>query len=185
MRDNAASRMPDTLPLDEHEDDLQEFGPSRSQRRRDALAVLALAEQLVALTPNRLGQIDLPEDVRAEIAHVRNIRAHGARKRQMAYLAKLMRRHDEDAFTAAHAALGENRAERRREHAAMQRLETLRERLLEDGDEALAELIAEHPGVDRQHLRSLIRRAQAERAADKPPRAYRELFRSLRDIVDD
>jgi len=171
--------------LDEHDNDPQDFGPSRSQRRRDALAVLGLAEQLVAMTPNRLQQIDLPDDVRAEVDHVRGIRAYGARKRQMAYLAKLMRRHDEDAFDAARAALGENREERRREHAAMQRLETLRERLLEDGDEALAGLIAEHPDIDSQHLRSLIRRAKAERAADKPPRLYRELFRALRDIVDD
>lgn len=171
--------------MDDTEHDPHDFGPSRSQRRRDALAVLTLAEQLVALTPNRLEQIELPDDVRTEIAHVRSIRAHGARKRQMAYLAKLMRRHDEDVFAAAHAALGENREGRRREHAAMQRLETLRERLIEDGDTALAELIAEHPDIDRQHLRSLIRRAAAERASGKPPRAYRELFRALRDILED
>ncbi len=170
--------------MNEIDDDTTEWGPSRSQRRRDALAVLSLAEQLVALTPNRLAQIELPDDVRAEIANVRGIRAYGARKRQMAYLAKLMRRHDEDAFAAAQAALGENREVRRQEHAAMQRLETLRERLLDGGDEALAELIAEYPDVDRQHLRSLIRRAQAERAADKPPRAYRDLFRALRELVE-
>ncbi|RAP57444.1 MULTISPECIES: ribosome biogenesis factor YjgA [Oleiagrimonas] len=162
-------------------DSQDDLGPSRSQRRRDALAVLALAEQLVALTPNRLGQIELPDDVRAEIAHVRGIRAHGARKRQMAYLAKLMRRHDEDAFAAAQAALGENHERRRQEHAALQRLETLRERLLDQGDDALGELIAQYPQIDRQHLRSLIRQARIERDANKPPRAYRDLFRALRE----
>ncbi|KGI77789.1 ribosome biogenesis factor YjgA [Oleiagrimonas soli] len=164
--------------------DPQEFGPSRSQRRRDALAVLTLAEQLVGLTPNRLAQIELPDDVRAEIANVRSIRAYGARKRQMAYLAKLMRRHDEDAFVPALAALGENRERSRQEHAALQRLETLRERLIED-DEALSALIAEHPQVDRQHLRSLIRRARSEREANKPPRAFRDLFRTLKELLGD
>lgn len=171
--------------MHEHDRDIEEHGPSRSQQRRDALTVLALAEQLVALVPSRLDQAGLPADVRAEIDRVRAIRSHGARKRQLAYLAKLMRRHGEDAFAAARAALGEDREVRHREHAAMQRLESLRETLLEDdGDGALETLIDEHPGIDRQHLRSLIRRARSEREAGKPPRAYRELFRALRAIIE-
>lgn len=171
--------------MHEPDHDIREHGPSRSQQRRDALAVLALAEQLVALASGRLDRVELPGDVRAEIERVRGIRSHGARKRQLAYLAKLMRRHGEDAFAAARVALGEDREQRHREHAAMQRLESLREALLDDaGDGALESLIDEHPGIDRQHLRSLIRRARSERDAGKPPRAYRELFRTLRAIVD-
>jgi ribosome-associated protein len=168
--------------VDTSEHDEDEFGPSRSQRRREALAVLGLAEKLVALPPNRLDKIELPDDVRAEIANVRRMRAHGARKRQMAFLAKLMRRHDEAAFEPAQAELGENRAHRRQEHAALQRLETLRERLLDDehGDDTLSDLISRHPDIDRQHLRSLIRQARSERQREKPPRASRELFRLLR-----
>ena len=171
--------------LDPPDHDTDEYGPSRSQRRREALAVLALAEQLVAMSPNQLSQVELPDDVRAEIAHVRELRAHGARKRQMAYLAKLMRRHDEEAFAPARAALGEDRELKRKEQAAMHRLESLREQLMDDADDSvLATLIDAHPGIDRQPLRSLIRRARSERDAGKPPRAYRELFRALRDIVD-
>lgn len=171
--------------MHDHDHETPEPGPSRSQQRRDALAILDLAEHLVGLTPNRLDQIELPDDVRAEIANVRRVKAHGARKRQMAFLAKLMRRHGEEAFESAHAALGDNRERRRQENAALQRLETLRERLLEEGDEALGELIATCPGVDRQRLRSLVRQARIEREANKAPRAYRELFRLLRDIHPD
>ena len=58
--------------------------PSRSQQRREALATLELAEQLVALPPSRLARIDLPDDVREEIATTRRITAHVARKRQLA-----------------------------------------------------------------------------------------------------
>ncbi len=146
--------------------------------------MLGLAEQLVALSPGRLERIDLPEDVRHEIANVRSMRAHGARKRQMAFLAKRMRNHGDDAFAAALAELGEDRAASRREQAAMQRLETLRERLLTEGDAALAELVDACPDIDRQALRSLIRRARSERADNKPPRAYHALFRMLRDNID-
>jgi len=171
----------------QHELDDTEYGPSRTQQRRDALAILELAGQLVELPPSRLAKLPLPDDIRDEIANVRRIASHIARKRQLAFLAKLMRRQDDDAFDAVRAELGENREKRRQETAAMHRLEALRERLLADeGDEALSTLIAEHPQIDRQHLRSLVRQARIEKnTPNKPPKAYRELFQLLKDLQSD
>ena len=164
--------------------DEADYGPSRTQRRREALAVLELAGQLVELPPTRLARLGLPEDVLDEIANVRRIGSHIARKRQLAFLAKLMRRHDESAFDTARAALGENRERQRQETAAMHRLEALREQLLgDDGDAALSALIAQHPQVDRQRLRALLRQARLEQGAGKPPRAYRELFQMLKELA--
>ncbi len=158
-------------------------GPSRTQQRREALAMLTLATQLVDLQPTRLAKLDLPEDVRREVDATRRITAHVAHKRQLAYLAKIMRRHDADAFAAVHAELGDNREKQRTETAAMHRLESMRERLIADDQAALPELIAAHPQLDRQHLRSLIRQARLEKATpDKPPRAYREIFQLLKDL---
>jgi ribosome-associated protein len=163
-----------------------DYGPSRTQQRRDALAVLALASQLVELPPSRLAKLELPDDVRREVEITRKITAHIAHKRQLAFLAKVMRRHDDEAFAAVRAELGENREKQRQETAAMHRLEALRERLLgEDGDEAISALIEQHPGVDRQHLRALIRQARVEQATpNKPPRAFRELFQLLKSLSE-
>ncbi|HEX7340516.1 MAG TPA: ribosome biogenesis factor YjgA [Rhodanobacteraceae bacterium] len=155
--------------------------PSRSQKRRDALALLALAEQLVELSATRLAKLGLPDDVREEITFVRGITSHGARKRQMAHLAKLMRRHDDEAFATARATLGEDRQHQQREAAAFQRVEALRDQLLDGNADALTAFIATHPDVDRQHLNALIRQARSERERNKPARAARELFRLLRD----
>ncbi|ODV16202.1 MAG: hypothetical protein ABT19_08565 [Rhodanobacter sp. SCN 68-63] len=169
----------------QHELDDTEYGPSRTQQRRDALAVLAFAVQLVEMQPAKLAKIDLPEDVRNEIANVRRITAHVARKRQLGFLAKVMRRYDDDAFAAARAALGVNREKLRQETAAMHRMEALRDRLIADetSDDALAELIARQSDLDRQHLRSLIRQARIEKATpNKPPRAYREIFQVLKEL---
>ena len=169
----------------QHELDDTEYGPSRTQQRRDALAVLAFAVQLVEMQPAKLAKIDLPEDVRTEIANVRRITAHIARKRQLGFLAKVMRRYDDDAFAAARAALGVNREKQRQETAAMHRMEALRDRLIADetSDDALAELIARQSDLDRQHLRSLIRQARIEKATpNKPPRAYREIFQLLKEL---
>lgn len=163
--------------------DDEDYGPSRTQQRREALAVLTLAGQLVDLQPSRLAKLELPDDVRHEIEVTRRITAHIARKRQLAFLAKVMRRHDEADFASVRAELGENREKQRQETAAMHRLEALRERLLADDESALSELIDQHPEIDRQHLRSLIRQARVEKDSNKPPRAYREIFQLLKDLA--
>ncbi|MGN6656561.1 MAG: ribosome biogenesis factor YjgA [Rhodanobacter sp.] len=166
--------------------DEQEYGPSRTQQRREALAVLALASQLVELPASRLARLELPDDVRREIETTRRITAHGARKRQMAFLAKVMRRFGEEDFAAVRAELGENREKQRQDTAAMHRLEAIRDRLVDGDDAALAEVIAEHPQVDRQHLRSLVRQARLERETpNKPPRASREIFQLLKELAQD
>ena len=164
--------------------DDQEYGPSRTQQRREALAVLTLAGQLVELPASRLARLDLPDDVRREIEITRRITAHGARKRQMAFLAKVMRRFGEEDFAAVRAELGENREKQRQDTAAMHRLEAMRDRLVAEDETALSELIAEHPQVDRQHLRSLVRQARLERETpNKPPRAFREIFQLLKELT--
>lgn len=159
-----------------------DYGPTRTQQRRDALAVLALATQLIELPPSKLARANLPEDVLREVEHTRRITAHIARKRQLGFLAKVMRRHEDDAFDGVRTLLGENREQLRKETAAMHRLEALRERLL-DHDDALQEFIDEHPAIDRQHVRSLIRQARLERDGSKPPRAYREIFQLLKQVT--
>lgn len=168
---------PSGSPEDDHDE-----RPSRSARRREALDVLAFAKQLSELPPARLDKLELPDDVRDELAEVQRTPSHVAHKRQLAHLAKLMRAHDEGDFAPARAALAHDRSAHAREAAALHRIEMLRENLLGDnGDAALTSFIAENPGVDHQHLRSLIRQARRERDTDKPPRAQRELFRVLRD----
>ncbi|TAN09020.1 MAG: DUF615 domain-containing protein [Rhodanobacteraceae bacterium] len=157
--------------------------PSRGARKREAMDVLALAKQLLELPAARSAQLELPEDVREELARVRHVPSHIAHKRELAYLAKLMRTHDEDAFAAARAALANAHTASARDAAALHQVETLRARLLGDaGDAALAACIAAHPDADHQRLRALVRQARRELAAGKPPRAQRELFRLLRNL---
>ncbi len=164
--------------------DDEDYGPSRTQQRREALAVLTLAGQLIELPPSRLAKLELPDDVRREIDITRRMSAHGAKKRQLAFLAKVMRRYDDENFAAVRAELGENRVKQRQETAAMHRLESMRERLIGEDESALSELIAEYPQLDRQHLRSLVRQARVEKdTPNKPPRAYREIFQLLKELA--
>ncbi len=156
---------------------------SRSQNRRDALDVLALGEKLVSLTPAQLARLPIPEDLLPHIAECKRITAHIAHKRQLAFLAKHMRREDDAALDAIRDALDANSDTGRREVAMMHRAEDWRERLMNEGDTALAALLNDYPQADRQQLRTLVRNAQAEKAKNKPPRAYREIFQVLRALM--
>ncbi len=167
------------------DEDTGEFlGPSRSAQRRAALDVLELAERLVELTAAQLERLPVPEDVLPHIRDTQRITSYGARKRQLAFLAKQMRRQDDEALEAIRDAMSKDGDAARRETAAMHRIEALRDALLgEDGDAAMTDLLAAHPDADRQKLRQLVRNTHEERRRGKPPRAHRELFRELRELA--
>lgn len=159
------------------------LGESRSQNRREALEILALGEKLVELTPAQLARLPIPEDLLPHIEYSKRITAHGARKRQLAFLAKHMRREDDATLDAIRDALDANSETSRREVATLHRIERWRDRLIAEGDNALGELLDEYPQADRQQLRTLLRNAQAEKARNKPPRAFREVFQVLRELM--
>ncbi|MCK7594855.1 ribosome biogenesis factor YjgA [Pseudomarimonas salicorniae] len=161
------------------------LSPSRSQRKRDAEAVLGLAEQLVALPPQQLAKLPLPDPIADAVAETRRISAHIARKRQLHYLAKLMRREDDELLDQLRSQLGHDRSEARRETAQLHRIEHWRERLLKDGDAALGELADLHPDLDRHHLRQLVRAAHEEHLQNKPPKAFREIFQELKRAFEE
>ena len=95
-----------------------------------------------------------------------------------------MRRQDDEALDAIRDALGKDGEASRRETAAMHRIEALRDTLLGDeGDAAMTALLDDYPGADRQKLRQLVRNTHEERKRNKPPHAFRELFRELRELT--
>ena len=167
------------------DDDSDEYlGPSRGEQRREALAVLALAHEIVATPLARLQQLGLSEDLLAAAADAQRITAQIARKRAVGFLAKKLRREEDDTLADLRAGLEHEKAGGRRETAALHRIEALRDALVNEGDEALAQLLAEHPHADRQHLRQMARNAREEKLKNKPPHASRELFRELRALLD-
>ena len=160
------------------------LSPSRSAQRRAALDVLELGEQLVAMTSTQLAKLPIPEDLLPHIRDTQRIPSHIAHKRQLAFLAKQMRKLDDEVLDAIRDAMSTDGEAARRETAAMHRVEALRDALLGDeGDAAMTQLLAAHPAADRQQLRQLVRNALDERKRNKPPRAYRELFRHLRGLL--
>lgn len=154
--------------------------PSRSQRKRDMLALQALGERLVDLPVEILERIPLPPDLFDAVMAARSITAHGGRKRQLQYIGRLMREVESEPIRTALAELDGRGAVDKAAFRAAERWRTL---LLDDGDDAITEFLDHRPDTDRQHLRRLVRDARAESDAGRPPRHRRELFRYLHTLL--
>lgn len=153
-------------------------GPSKSQRKRESTALQDLGAELVALSKERLARINMPERLRDALFEAQRITKHEAKRRQMQYIGKIMRDVDAAPLRAAMDEInGVSKAATIRQH----QLERLRTRLMED-EAVFSEVARDFPGADMQHLRQLRRNALKEAQQGKAPRAYRELFRELREL---
>ena len=88
-----------------------------------------LGEELAALSADRLKKIDIPENLREALQEAQRMNSHGAKRRQLQYVGKVMRDVDAEPIRAALAAI---RGESAVQVARMHRIERLRTRLLED-----------------------------------------------------
>ena len=160
------------------EDDFLE-PPSKSSRKREMQALQDLGEQLVALSPERLKKVPLPETLYEAIRAAQGFKME-ARRRQLQYIGKLMRKIDPEPIQAQLDIFAGNSAV---EVAKMHRLERLREQLLED-EQVIGTIAETWPEADLQYLRTLRRNALKEREAARPPKSFREIFRVLRELQE-
>ncbi len=166
------------LPMSDEINDA-DLPPSKSQLKREAQAMTRLGEQLVALDDKKLRQLTLAENLFDAIIATRKIKQHGARKRQLLFLGKLLRQIDTSEITSQLAAFD---TQSKQQAQAFHQLEQWRDKLLAD-DQAMTELLNEYPAMDRQHIRQLIRSARKEQQLNKPPAAARSLFKYLRSVI--
>ena len=152
--------------------------PSKSQLKRDMHAMQELAAELSTLSDKELCRLGIGSVAISALAAIRPMRASGARKRQIKYAAKLLRNED---ITAAQRLFVTRDAAKAEANSRFRAVERWRDRLLEQGDTALCELLEQHPNFDRRQLRQLIRGAQRERDLDNTAVSARKLFRLLRD----
>ena len=155
--------------------------PSKSELKRKMSELQKLGEELVAEARDRVKRVPMPEDVRDAILECQTITDHEGRRRQMQFVGKKMRTLDEEEVAVIQRTIDSWKGMSKADTAALHALERRREKLLAD-DKALTVLLAEHAELDGQHLRTLIRNARKEQAENKPPKAYREIFQSLKDL---
>jgi ribosome-associated protein len=155
---------------------------SKTKLKAEADAQQALGVRLCELSKDKLTKLDLPEALLIAVLDNKKITANGAMRRHKQYLGRLMRDIDTAPIEEQLAKWdGKNTAE----NAYFHGLERWRDRMIADAN-VLNEFIAVHPQtspLDIQQLRTLIRNAQKELAANKSPKSSRELFKILRELT--
>jgi len=166
----------------EHEEVL---GTSRSEQRvvrKDQQSRLeALAKRLTTLTPRALAGLEIGEQNEAEVRLLATLSVgdRGPATRQRRRVASLLRPLDLDEMERRVEEAAGSTAQTR---ASTDRLENLRRRLMEEGDEAFGRLCEEHPGLDRQRLRQAVRAAQHEAEAGARGPQFKRLFQVLKQM---
>lgn len=163
--------------FDYQEDDER---PSKSQLKRDVTALQELGVELLGLPDARIAALGLPDTLVEALREARRLQdARGAKRRQQQLIGKLMRKVDPEPIREAVAEFKLGRAQ---DSLLLHQAEQWRERLVGE-DSALQAFIDHFPGLDVQHLRSLLRAARKDRAQapeQRNGRAWRELFQFIK-----
>lgn len=151
---------------------------SRTKKKQQAKQVEQIADQLVGLSDKQYLQLDLPAIVAQEAESARVTKGHGSQRRQLKHLAGMIRK-SEGAFESLMKQLANLDQVTRGEKKQFHKLEKLRDRLCAADSFAVAfdEMLELIPDIDRKAISRLARSVQQH----DDRRAYREIFRRLRD----
>ncbi|CFR18682.1 ribosome biogenesis factor YjgA [Yersinia kristensenii] len=170
----------DEVPEDKNDDDEEIIWVSKSEIKRDAEALKDLGTELVELGKNALEKISLDEDLLAAVELAQKIKKEG-RRRQIQLIGKMLRARDVEPIQTA---LDKLKNRHNQQVSLFHKLELLRDRLVEEGDDVIPTVLELYPDADRQQLRSLVRNAQKEKATNKPPKSFRQIFQYLRELAE-
>ncbi|TYT74526.1 ribosome biogenesis factor YjgA [Desulfobotulus mexicanus] len=166
------------------EEDWDEDVPrSRSRKKQEAKALEAMGVILATMGEDVWQELPLSPELYRALVDLKEIRSHGARKRQEKRIGTLMRHEETETIAAIARFLEDGESRKRREHSRTQYLESLRDRLAA-GNEGLAEKLARHPGLEKNHFLFLVDQAVREKTTGKPKGSRRTLFRYLNERLD-
>jgi len=152
---------------------------SKSAAKRECHQLTDIGAELLKLSADDRRTLDLPGNIEDAIKFALTIKSRGAAKRQRLTIGKLLRSMDREAIEDG---LKKIQHSRDANNARFKRLEMYRDRLIDNDKQALNEVIAQYPDLDRQHTNQLIRAAHQQQQAEKPPVAARKLFKYLREL---
>jgi len=159
---------------------------SRTDLKRESDELQKLGEALLTLRADLLARLALSDKFSDAILEAKRITNFEGKRRQMQFIGKLMRQLEPDAVQQIRTSLDEQANGSAAESLALHQAELWRDRLIND-DAAAGQWLTQHPGVDSQQLRALIRQARKDAvpekrgAAPRHGRAYREIFQLVRD----
>ncbi len=166
-------------PFDDEQDDQddapEEWGPSRSQQKRDHKALRDLVRALVALPPATLNKLPVEPALCEQLIAAKQL-VPKALNREVRYLTRQLVDADPEALQAV---IDHHDQPHKASVKALHAAERLRDDLIGGDDSVMGRVFERHPDVDRQQVRQWVRAARKEAAAGRPPTSARKLFKLL------
>jgi len=104
-RTGGSAQAPKSADAAEQPEAPEQQQPSRSARKRQALALQEFGVRLTLLKPAQLQQLPLPEPLLAAVLEAQQLKSRAALARQRQYIGKLMRTLDPEPITRALSSL--------------------------------------------------------------------------------
>lgn len=154
--------------------------PNKTHIKQEMAVLFTLGEEMSVLSAAHIKSLELPEIIDKAVIEVSKMGHTGARKRLLKFIAGQLHKIDVDPILERMARITNKSAHAVREHHMA---EQWRDKLIAEGNEALTEFLYEYDHADRQQLRQLMRNAQKEAEASKPPKSSRLLYRYLKSLL--
>ena len=138
-----------------------------------------IGESLVQLPLNRLSEFDIPDSLLQAIKEAKSISQHGAKRRQLQYIGKLMRQVD---VAPIEEKLEHIKKPSNTDVQALHQIEAWRDQLIKD-PAAVEEFQQKFKSVDVKRLNELIALCVGDKT-QKSKIAYRELFQFISAMVN-
>ncbi len=153
---------------------------SKTKRKQQMHELQDIGEELVELSKDALNKIPMSEDLLDAIKEYKRLNSHEARRRQMQFIGKIMRKED---TAPIREKLEQIRGSSTAATALLHRIERYRNDMIAK-DEAITQFLADFPNASAQELRTLVRNARKEAEQSKPPKAFRELFQLIKATLE-
>jgi len=129
--------------------------PSKTRRKKEMTALQELGRELTTLNKKQLGQLPIDPALSAALTEYDRLpNSHEARRRQLQFIGKLMRKSDHEHIRSELQRLREpDPAEIRRG----KEIERWLHLLTNKSETAVNDFVEQYPATERQHLRQLLR----------------------------
>jgi len=160
-------------------DELEEELKSKTEIKREMHQLQDFAQSIIEMSKHQRSLLPLTEELKDAMIVADKIKnKHEALRRHIRHTAKILLETD---LEPIYQALDVVANKHQQNTAKFVRLETLRDELIEQGNEAVEELLAEFQGLERQKLKQLVRLAAKEKKSEKIGKHYKNLFTYLKE----
>ena len=153
---------------------------SKTELKKDSKKTQALGRYISEMGADEIKRFNFPQNIQQAINDLKAIKSNSAKKRQVQYLGKLLRAID---LTEAYIVMEQLRTNSQKGIQLDHYIEKWRDKLISD-KEAITEFISMYSSSENQTVRQLIQNSIKEKALNKPPKSYRQLFQVIKAIVN-